>query len=54
MTRAKTLVNLLVFALDAGQTKARTHNYAPLSPELRTLALSQIKKIEANGHPIAR
>lgn len=54
LTKAKTLVNFLVFALDAGQTKALTHNYAPLSPDLRTLALTQIKKIEANGQPIAR
>ena len=53
-TKAKTLVNFLVFALDAGQTKALTHNYAPLSPDLRTLALTQIKRIEANGQPIAR
>jgi phosphate transport system substrate-binding protein len=54
LTKAKTLVNFLVMALDAGQTKARSHNYAPLSPELRTLALTQVKKIEANGSPIAR
>jgi phosphate transport system substrate-binding protein len=53
-TRAKTLVNFLVWALDEGQTKARSHNYAPLSPELRDLAISQVKKITANGKPIAQ
>jgi phosphate transport system substrate-binding protein len=54
LTRAKTLVNFLVWALDEGQTRARSHNYAPLSPELRTLAINQVKKIAVNGNPIAR
>ena len=53
-TKAKTLVNFLVWGLDEGQTKARSHNYAPLSPDLRTLAIAQVKKIEVNGQPIAR
>lgn len=53
-TRAKTLVNFLVWALDEGQTKARSHNYAPLSPEVRDLAVGQLKKITVNGKAIAR
>ncbi|MEW6472340.1 MAG: phosphate ABC transporter substrate-binding protein PstS [Actinomycetota bacterium] len=53
-TRANTLVNFLAWALDVGQTKARAHNYAPLSPEVRALALDQVKKITLDGQPIAR
>jgi phosphate transport system substrate-binding protein len=53
-TKAKTLVNFLVWALDEGQTKARAHNYAPLSPEVRALAIGRLKKITVNGKPIAR
>jgi phosphate transport system substrate-binding protein len=53
-TKAKTLVNFLVWALDEGQTKARSHNYAPLSPEVRALAIGQVKKITVNGKPIAQ
>lgn len=52
--RAKTLVNFLVYLLDEGQTKARGHNYAPLSPELRSLAIEQVKKITVDGQPVAR
>jgi phosphate transport system substrate-binding protein len=51
--RATTLVNFLVWALDEGQTKARTHNYAPLSPEVRNLAIDQVKKITLDGKPVA-
>jgi len=54
VTKAKTLVNFLVWALNEGQTKARSHNYAPLSPDLQTLAITQLKKIEANGKPVAQ
>lgn len=53
-TRGKTLVNFLVWALDEGQTKAKAHNYAPLSPEVRALALDQVKKITVDGKPVAR
>ena len=53
-TRAKTLVNFLVWVLDVGQTKARGHNYAPLSPEVRSLAIEQIKKITVDGKPVAQ
>jgi phosphate transport system substrate-binding protein len=53
-TKAKTLVNFLVWALDEGQTKARSHNYAPLSPELRSLAIDQVKKIAVDGTAVAR
>ena len=51
--RAKTLVNFLVYLLDAGQTKARGHNYAPLSVEVRSLAIEQVKKITVDGKPVA-
>ena len=53
-TKAKTLVNFLAWTLDEGQTKARAHNYAPLSPEVRALAIDQIKKITVSGTPVAR
>jgi phosphate transport system substrate-binding protein len=53
-TRAKTLVNFLAWVLDDGQTKARGHNYAPLSPEVRSLAIDQIKKITVDGKPVAQ
>ena len=53
-TRAKTLVNFLVWVLDVGQTKARGHNYAPLSPEVRSLAIEQVKKITVDGKPVAQ
>ena len=53
-TRAKTLVNFLVWVLDVGQSKARGHNYAPLSPEVRSLAIDQVKKITVDGKPVAR
>jgi phosphate transport system substrate-binding protein len=52
--KAKTLVNFLVFVIDEGQTKARLHNYAPLSLSVRSLAIDQIKKIKVNGVPLAR
>ena len=53
-SRAKTLVNFLVWVLDVGQTKARGHNYAPLSPEVRSRAIEQVKKITLDGTPVAR
>ena len=53
-SRAKTLVNFLVWALDEGQTKARAYNYAPLSPEVRGLAIDQVKRITLDGKPIAQ
>jgi phosphate transport system substrate-binding protein len=53
-TRAKTLVNFLAWVLDEGQTKARGHNYAPLSPEVRSLAIQRIKKITVDGKPVAQ
>jgi phosphate transport system substrate-binding protein len=53
-TRARTLVNFLAWVLDDGQTKARGHNYAPLSPEVRSLAIDQIKKITVDGKPVAQ
>ncbi len=53
-TKAKTLVNFLVWALDDGQTRARAHNYAPLSPEVRALAIDQVKKITLDGKPVAQ
>jgi phosphate transport system substrate-binding protein len=53
-TKAKTLVNFLVWALDDGQTNARAHNYAPLSPEVRGLAIDQVKKITVDGKPVAQ
>jgi phosphate transport system substrate-binding protein len=53
-TRATTLVNFLVWVLDVGQSKARGHNYAPLSPEVRSLAIEQVKKITVDGKPVAR
>jgi len=53
-TKAKTVVNFLAWTLDEGQTKARAHNYAPLSPEVRALAIDQIKKITVSGTPVAR
>ncbi|HEY4410457.1 MAG TPA: substrate-binding domain-containing protein, partial [Acidimicrobiia bacterium] len=53
-TRAKTLVNFLVWVLDVGQSKARGHNYAPLSPEVRSLAIDQVKKVSLDGQPVAR
>jgi len=40
--------------LDVGQTKARGHNYAPLSPEVRSLAIEQVKKITVDGKPVAQ
>lgn len=54
LAKAKTLVNFLVWALDEGQTRARSHNYAPLSPELRSLAINEVKKITANGKPLVQ
>jgi phosphate transport system substrate-binding protein len=53
-TRATTLVNFLVWMLDVGQSKARGHNYAPLSPEVRSLAIDAVKKITVDGTPVAR
>jgi phosphate transport system substrate-binding protein len=52
--KAKTLVNFLVFVIDEGQAKARSHKYAPLSPGVRSLAIAQIKKIKVNGIPVAQ
>jgi phosphate transport system substrate-binding protein len=52
--KAKALVNFLVWIMDRGQKTAPTLNYAPLSPDLRTLAVSQIKKIQLNGAPIVQ
>jgi phosphate transport system substrate-binding protein len=54
LAKANTLVNFLVWALDEGQTKARSHYYAPLSPELRSLAIDQVKKITVNGKALAQ
>lgn len=52
--KAKTLVNFLVYCLDEGQTKARGHNYAPVSSEVRSLAIEQVKKITVDGKPVAQ
>jgi phosphate transport system substrate-binding protein len=51
--KAKALVNFLVWIMDDGQSMAPRLNYAPLSDELRTLAIGQIKKITLNGIPVA-
>jgi phosphate transport system substrate-binding protein len=52
--KATTLVNFLIWVVDDGQTKTRLHNYAPLSLDLRALAIDQIKKIRVNGRPVAQ
>ncbi|MGH9188959.1 MAG: phosphate ABC transporter substrate-binding protein PstS [Acidimicrobiales bacterium] len=51
--KAKALVNYLAWIMDEGQKSAPTLNYAPLSAELRTLAIAQIKKVKVNGKPLA-
>jgi len=52
--KAKALVNFLSWIMDSGQKTASTLNYAPLSPDLRTLAIAQIKKITLNGTPLVQ
>jgi len=51
--KAKALVNFLAWIMDNGQQLAPRLNYAPLSSDLRTLTIAQIKKIEVNGAPVA-
>ncbi|MFA5787554.1 MAG: phosphate ABC transporter substrate-binding protein PstS [Actinomycetota bacterium] len=52
IARAKALVNFLVWAMDYGQKSAPSLDYAPLSSDLRDLAIKQIRKIEVDGTPL--
>ncbi|MGH9149881.1 MAG: phosphate ABC transporter substrate-binding protein PstS [Acidimicrobiales bacterium] len=52
--KAKAMVNYLAWTMEQGQVLAPTLKYSPLSPELRTLAISQIRKIKLNGAPLAQ
>jgi phosphate transport system substrate-binding protein len=51
--KGKALVNFLAWIMDHGEQLATQLHYAPLSDELRTKAIGQIKKIKVNGQPLA-
>jgi phosphate transport system substrate-binding protein len=52
--KAKALVNFLVWVMDSGEKLAPRLNYAPLSSELRDLAVGQIRKIIVAGQPLVK
>lgn len=50
---AKALVSFLGWIMDDGQKLTTQLNYAPLSEDLRNLAIEKIKSIQLNGAPVA-